>query len=275
MSPDSNVYNARREIKERVGSLFMLEGKAQKPLELVGPGDIFAVAKLKETKTGDTLLAESVPFTLPNPVFPDPIMNMAVTPKTKADVEKIMPAFHKIMDEDPVLKVFRDEQTGEFILSGLGQLHIEIAVDRLKRRYGVEVELQDTQGPLQGDHHGQCRGTGQAQEADRRPRPVRRLLAQRGAPGTRRRLRVRRRHRGRRHPQAVHPGGGEGRDRVHADRAADGLPGGGHQGHGILRLVPRRGLLGNGLQDRRLAGLQEGHGAVPAHPARAHHEHRR
>ena len=140
-------------------------------LELVGPGDIFAVAKLKETKTGDTLLSESIPFTLPSPVFPEPIMNMAVSPKTKADVEKIMPAFQKIMDEDPVLKVFRDEQTGEFILSGLGQLHIEIAVDRLKRRYGVEVDLKTPKVPyketitasaeVQGKHKKQTGGHGQ------------------------------------------------------------------------------------------------------------------
>ncbi|MGO9146313.1 MAG: elongation factor G [Desulfomonilia bacterium] len=171
LSPDSNVYNAKREIKERVGTILMLEGKAQKPLETVGPGDIFAVAKLKETKTGDTLLSESLPFTLPSPTFPEPIMNMAVTPKTKADVDKIMPAFHKIMDEDPVLKVFRDEQTGEFILSGLGQLHIEIAVDRLKRRYGVEVDLKTPKVPyketitasaeVQGKHKKQTGGHGQ------------------------------------------------------------------------------------------------------------------
>ncbi len=171
LSPDSSAYNARSEIKERIGSLIMLEGKAQKPLELVGPGDIFAVAKLKETKTGDTLLSESIPFTLPSPVFPEPIMNMAVSPKTKADVEKIMPAFQKIMDEDPVLKVFRDEQTGEFILSGLGQLHIEIAVDRLKRRYGVEVDLKTPKVPyketitasaeVQGKHKKQTGGHGQ------------------------------------------------------------------------------------------------------------------
>ena len=171
LSPDSSVYNAKREVKERVGSILSLEGKTQKPLELVGPGDIFAVAKLKETKTGDTLLSESIPFTLPSPTFPEPIMNMAVTPKTKADVEKIMPAFHKIMDEDPVLKVFRDEQTGEFILSGLGQLHIEIAVDRLKRRYGVEVDLKTPKVPyketittsaeVQGKHKKQTGGHGQ------------------------------------------------------------------------------------------------------------------
>jgi elongation factor G len=184
LSPDSSVYNSKRDVKERVGSLFMLEGKAQKPVDLVGPGDIFAVAKLKETKTGDTLLSENAPFTLPAPVFPEPIMNMAVTPKTKADVDKIMPAFQKIMDEDPILKVFRDEQTGEFILSGLGQLHIEIAVDRLKRRYGVEVDLKTPKVPyketitamaeVQGKHKKQTGGHGQYGDCWLRVEPLER-----------------------------------------------------------------------------------------------------
>ncbi|MCE5273921.1 MAG: elongation factor G [Syntrophaceae bacterium] len=184
LSPDSNIYNAKHEVKERVGSIITLEGKAQKPLETVGPGDIFAVAKLKETKTSDTLLGETLNFTLPSPAFPEPIMNMAVSPKTKADVEKIMPAFQKLMDEDPVLKVHRDEQTGEFILSGLGQLHIEIAVDRLKRRFGVEVELKTPKVPyketitataeVQGKHKKQTGGHGQFGDCWLRVEPLER-----------------------------------------------------------------------------------------------------
>jgi len=175
LAPDSSLYNASRDVKERIGAIFMLEGKTQKPIELVGPGDIFAVAKLKETKTGDTLLGETVKFTLPHPSFPEPIMNMAVTPKTKADVDKILPALQKLMDEDPVLNVYRDDQTGEFILSGLGQLHIEIAVDRLKRRFGVEVELKTPKVPyketitasakVQGKHKKQTGGHGQYGDA--------------------------------------------------------------------------------------------------------------
>ncbi|MFY9398768.1 MAG: elongation factor G [Desulfomonilia bacterium] len=171
LTPDSTVYNASRGVKERFGTLLQLEGKAQKPIEEVGPGDIFAIAKLKETKTGDTLTAETTSFVLPSPDFPETIMSMAVNPKTKADVEKIMPAMQKLMDEDPVLTVHRDEQTGEFILSGLGQLHIEIAVDRLKRRFGVEVELKTPKVPyketitksarVQGKHKKQTGGHGQ------------------------------------------------------------------------------------------------------------------
>jgi elongation factor G len=160
LTPDSSVFNSSRDTKERIGTLLQLEGKTQKPLEEVGPGDIFAIAKLKETKTGDTLLSESSNYVLPSPEFPETIMNMAVNPKTKADVEKIMPAMQKLMDEDPVLEVHRDEQTGEFILSGLGQLHIEIAVDRLKRRFGVEVELKTPKVPYKETITGSCRVQG-------------------------------------------------------------------------------------------------------------------
>jgi len=171
LNPDSSVNNASRGVKERIGSIITLEGKTQKSLEQVGPGDIFAVAKLKETKTGDTLLSESVDFTLPNPAFPEASMNMAISPKSKGDEDKIMPALQKLMEEDPVLKVFRDEQTGEFILSGLGQLHIELTVDRLKRRYGVEVKLKTPKVPyketitgstqVQGKYKKQTGGHGQ------------------------------------------------------------------------------------------------------------------
>ena len=160
LTPDSSVFNSSRDAKERISTLLQLEGKNQKPLEEVGPGDIFAIAKLKETKTGDTLLGESLDFVLPSPEFPETIMSMAVNPKTKADVEKIMPAMQKLMDEDPVLAVHRDEQTGEFILSGLGQLHIEIAVDRLKRRFGVEVDLKTPKVPYKETITGSCRVQG-------------------------------------------------------------------------------------------------------------------
>ncbi|OPZ59621.1 MAG: Elongation factor G [Deltaproteobacteria bacterium ADurb.Bin510] len=171
LSPDASVFNTGRGVRERIGALLCLEGKNQKPLDQVGPGDIFAVAKLKETKTGDTLSAEDLKLSLPKPHFPEAILGMAVTPKTKADVDKILPAIQKLMDEDPVLRVHRDEQTGEFILSGLGQLHIEITVDRLKRRYGVAVDLKPPKVPyketitasakVQGRHKKQTGGHGQ------------------------------------------------------------------------------------------------------------------
>jgi len=175
LNPDSTIFNSSRGIKERIGSILLLEGKSQSPLEQVGPGDIFAVAKLKETKTGETLLGESSTLTFPKPSFPEPILNMAVSPKAKGDEDKILPAFQKLMEEDPVLKVYRDEQTGEFILSGLGQLHIEITVDRLKRRFGVEVELKTPKVPyketvtapaeVQGKHKKQTGGHGQYGDA--------------------------------------------------------------------------------------------------------------
>ena len=171
LGPDSQVNNPNRNTKERVGSIMAIEGKAQKPLEQVGPGDLFAVAKLKETKTGDTLLSDNSDMMLPSPEFPEAIMNMAISPKTKGDEDKIMPGLHKLMEEDPVLKVIRDEQTGEFKLYGLGQIHIELTVDRLKRRYNVEVDLKTPKVPyketitatarVQGKYKKQTGGHGQ------------------------------------------------------------------------------------------------------------------
>lgn len=171
LNPDSQVHNSSRDSKERVGSILSLEGKAQKPLEQIGPGDIFAVAKLKDTKTGDSLLGEPLKFKFPTPEYPEAIMHMAVKPKTKGDEDKILPAFQRLMEEDPVLNVHRDEQTGEFILSGLGQVHIETAVDRLKRKFGVEVELKTPKVPyketiraatqVQGKYKKQTGGHGQ------------------------------------------------------------------------------------------------------------------
>ncbi|MCD6570212.1 MAG: elongation factor G [Deltaproteobacteria bacterium] len=171
LNPDSIVYNSSRDTKERVGSVLTLEGKGQKPLDQIGPGDIFAVARLKDTKTGDSLLGEPLKFKFSTPEFPEAIMHMAVRPKTKGDEDKILPAFQRLMEEDPVLKVHRDEQTGEFILSGLGQIHIETAVDRLKRRFGVEVELKTPNVPyketirsstkVQGKYKKQTGGHGQ------------------------------------------------------------------------------------------------------------------
>jgi elongation factor G len=171
LNPDSSVNNSSRDVKERIGAIFALEGKAQKPLEQVGPGDIFAVAKLKETKTGDSLLSENSELKFSSPEYPEAVMHMAVKPKTKGDEDKIFPGLQRLMEEDPVLKVHRDDQTNEFILSGLGQVHIETAVDRLKRRFGVEVELKPPKVPyketikastqVQGKYKKQTGGHGQ------------------------------------------------------------------------------------------------------------------
>ncbi|MCK7490328.1 MAG: hypothetical protein MZU79_09170 [Anaerotruncus sp.] len=181
----------------------------------------------------------------------------------------------KLMDEDPVLKVYRDEQTGEFILSGLGQLHIEIAVDRLKRRFGVDVELKTPKVPYKET----ITGVRQRSRASTRSRPA--ATASTGTAGSR--WSPSSGARGSSSstpswagssPRPISRAVEKGVDRGHAERPPHRKPGGGREGHPRLRLLPRGGLFGNGVQDRRLARLQEGHGGVPAHPAGTHHEHR-
>jgi len=146
-------------------------GKEQKPTDRVIAGDIGAVAKLKETSTGDTLCAPDAPFLFPPIPFPEPILSFAIQAKSRSDEEKISSALQRLMEEDPGLKVKRDEQTKELIISGLGQLHLETIVERLKRKYGVEVELQTPKVPyketikkkvkMQGRYKKQTGGRGQ------------------------------------------------------------------------------------------------------------------
>ena len=168
---DSTVLNTTKETKERVGKPFFMVGKEQKPTDRVIAGDIGAVAKLKETGTGDTLCAPDAPFLFPPIPFPEPILSFAIQAKSRSDEEKISSALQRLMEEDPGLKVKRDEQTKELIISGLGQLHLETIVERLKRKYGVEVELQTPKVPyketikkkvkMQGRYKKQTGGRGQ------------------------------------------------------------------------------------------------------------------
>ncbi len=171
ISSDSSFYNASRKITERVGSIFFLEGKTQKPAESLVPGDIAAVAKLKETTTGDTVCNDKAPI-LYEKVAPQPaIMSFAVEPKTRGDEEKIFSAIHRLMEEDPTLQFHRDDQTKEMILSGMGQVHIEVTVEKMKRKFGVDVNLKLPKVPyketikgktnVQGRYKKQSGGRGQ------------------------------------------------------------------------------------------------------------------
>ncbi len=148
LAPDSNLVNARTRGKERVGQLLALQGK-EHHAEAGGfaAGDIGAVAKLKETGTGDLLLAEDKPVDTAPIDFPKPVMSFAVTPKAKGDEEKMGTALRRLAEEDPTLVLRRDEQTGEQLLAGMSQVHVEVAVDRIKRRFGVEVDLHKPRVP--------------------------------------------------------------------------------------------------------------------------------
>jgi len=144
---DSTVVNARAHSKERLGQLLELQGKEHTQTPEFGEGDIGAVAKLKETQTGDVLLDAERPIELPQIGFPEPVMSFAVTPKAKGDEEKMASGLRRLAEEDPTIQMRRDQQTGEQLLSGLSQMHVEVAIARLKSRFNVEVELHQPRVP--------------------------------------------------------------------------------------------------------------------------------
>ena len=145
--PDQTLVDARTHAKERMGSLLFQQGKEHISAQEFGPGDIGAVAKLKEVQTGDLLLDREVPADVPEIGFPEPVMSFAVTPRSKGDEDKVAAALRRLGEEDPTLRLQRNPQTGEEILSGMSQMHVEVALERAKRRFGVDVELHPPRVP--------------------------------------------------------------------------------------------------------------------------------
>jgi elongation factor G len=141
VNADSNLFNSKKDVKERIGQIFLLEGKKQKPIGFASVGDIVAVAKLKETTTGDTFSDEKKPIVFEETKLPLPVISYALTPKSKGDEDKITASLARIHEEDPTMMLGRDEQTGEILLSGVGQTHVEVIVEKLRRKFGVEVNL--------------------------------------------------------------------------------------------------------------------------------------
>jgi len=169
LSGDS-FYNSTKDVNERFGQIFILEGKNQKPVDSVGPGAIAAVAKLKETVTGDTLCDENSPI-IYGPLSPiTPVIAYAVTAR-KGDEEKLFSSITKMLDEDLTLRLTRESQTKEILISGVGQVHLEVLGEKIKRKYGVEMELHTPKVPyketlkgrarVQGKHKKQSGGRGQ------------------------------------------------------------------------------------------------------------------
>lgn len=171
LKPDTVVYNPNKDEKERIGNILEMEGKKQVPMDLAAAGDIIAVPKLKVTATGDTLcdLKEQVMY---EPLVPlKPIISFALEAKSKGDEDKIYTGLQRLMEEDPTLTTSRDEETKEMVLSGMGQIHLEVAVERLKRKYGAEVILKEPKVPyretirastqVQGKYKKQSGGRGQ------------------------------------------------------------------------------------------------------------------
>ncbi len=173
LNPDSTLLNTKKDDKERVGQLLLMLGKEQKPSkEPLGPGSIVTLAKLKNTATGDTLCAEKAPFTFIAPETAPKLITFALAPAEKGDEDKVYSAVSKLLDEDITLKLSRDEETGDTLLSGMGQNHIEVSVDKAKRRYKADILLKTPKVPyretikgtareIQGRHKKQTGGRGQ------------------------------------------------------------------------------------------------------------------
>jgi elongation factor G len=168
---DSHVWNGEKHRDERVGQIFMIRGKHQEPTPALTTGDIGVIPKLSETSTGDTLTTKDAGTRLLGIQFPQPSYSASITPRTKGDVDKMSSAIARMLEEDPTLKVFRESATGETIVSGLGESHVDIFIERLQRKFSVAVDVgvpkvayRETiggSGRAQGRHVRQTGGHGQ------------------------------------------------------------------------------------------------------------------
>jgi elongation factor G len=171
MTGDSHVLNTRAHVKERIGQLVVFAGKEVRHVHEFGPGDIGAVAKLKETRAGDWLAERDEPIEMPRLKLPAPVMAFAIEPKNRGDEEKVFTSLRRLQEEDSTIDLHRDQQTREQIVAGLSQVHVEVVVDRLRDRFGVEVTLKPPRVPYQetirrpamahGRHKKQSGGRGQ------------------------------------------------------------------------------------------------------------------
>jgi elongation factor G len=182
LQSNTGFYNLTRSSREKIGPIFSLMGKAQSPVEVVLAGDIGCVSKLKDTVTGDSLCDEKNQVKFDEIQFPEPAISFSLKPKTRSDEDKISAALHKLTAEDPTFKVTRDEQTKEMIAHGMGDIHINMMINRMKMRYGVQVDIgtpkvayKETilgKGDAQYRHKKQTGGAGQFAEVWMRIEPL-------------------------------------------------------------------------------------------------------
>jgi elongation factor G len=171
LTPDMSPLNSSKDAAERIGQILRLEGKKQKGIGSASAGEIVAVAKFKETSTGDTLCDPKAPIVFERPAPMEAVISFAVRPKSRNDEDKLGSSLARMIEEDPTLRFRKDPQTNEFILAGMGETHVEVAVEKLKRVYGVEVELRTQKiayletlkgkAEAQGKHKKQTGGRGQ------------------------------------------------------------------------------------------------------------------
>ena len=157
---DATLLNPARGARERMSHVSWLQGKTQKPVDGLGPGEIGVAQKLKETLTGDTLCDDAQPFELPRIVFPEPAINFAIQPKTRGDEDKISNALARIAEEDPTVHYHFDPETKQLLVSGVGSMHVEMVVERMKRKYNVDVVLLPPRIPYKETVKGRAEGQG-------------------------------------------------------------------------------------------------------------------
>jgi len=171
LKTSDSIYNANKEKEEKVGNFLMVRGKTQENLSEVVAGDIAAVAKLQVTSTGDTLCTKPKPVILEGIEFPEPTLAVAISPKSRGDEDKVGNALSRLLEEDPTLSIEKNTETKETILRGMGDLHLDIIAERMKNKFGVEVEMRTPKVPyretirnsikVQGKHKKQSGGAGQ------------------------------------------------------------------------------------------------------------------
>jgi elongation factor G len=160
MRHDSQVLNTRAHAKERIGQLLEFAGKEVVHVQEFGPGDIGAVAKLKETRSGDWLAERDEPIEMPRLALPAPVMAFAIEAESRGEEDKVFTSLRRLQEEDPTIDLHRDAQTGEQIVAGLSQVHVEVIVDRLRQRFGVEVSLKPPRVPYQETIRGSAKAHG-------------------------------------------------------------------------------------------------------------------
>ena len=265
------ILNSTNGKTERVGRILMMHANHREEEETVYAGDIAAGVGFKQTSTGDTLSAPDAPILLENITFPEPVVHVSIEPKTKSDQEKMGVALARLGEEDPTFHIRTDEETGQTVISGMGELHLEVIVDRMKREFSVEAGVGRPQVAYRETVPGRGQeGGGQVHPPDRWLGPVRRGLHRHGARA-RRGLRVRQQDQGRLRALRVHPLGRQGHRGGAGVRRQGRLPDGRRPRDADRRQVPRHRLLGDRLQGGRLAGRQGGRQARQAGAAGADH----
>ncbi len=268
----TTVLNSTKDKKERVGRMLLMHANNREDIKEAYAGDIVALAGLKDTRTGDTLCDLQKPVILEKMEFPEPVIEIAIEPKSKADQEKLGIALAKLAAEDPSFRVSTDQESGQTILKGMGELHLDIKVDILRAHLQGRRQHRRASGRLSRAADQEDRDQLHPQEADRRHGPVRQGRAGVRAGRTRRGLVVRIQDRRRRGAEGIYPRRREGHQQRHGRRRARGLPRRRRQGDADRRRLPRRRLVGARLRNRFPRRVPRGTAEGRIGSARADHE---